>query len=61
VLTTTVVVEDVDLDRDMDLGLHFRLGETSLTCDSVTATLLGELYSGISIEGSDAVRMVSGH
>ena len=51
-------VEDVDLDGDMDLVFHFRLGDTSLTCGSMTGTLTGERYDGIPVEGTDSVRMV---
>jgi hypothetical protein len=52
--------EDVDGDGDIDLVLHFRLGETDLTCDSVEATLTGETFDGQAIEGTDSVRMVEG-
>ncbi|MEE8568320.1 MAG: hypothetical protein V3S81_06895, partial [Anaerolineales bacterium] len=50
--------EDVDEDGDMDLVFHFRLGDTSLTCESTMGTLTGETYDGLPIEGSDSVRMV---
>ncbi|MFB6296270.1 MAG: hypothetical protein ABEH66_05450 [Halobacteriales archaeon] len=50
--------EDVDNDGDTDLVLHFELGETDLTCDSVNGTLIGETYDGVAIEGTDSVRMV---
>lgn len=52
--------EDVDGDGDIDLVLHFRFGETDLTCDSVEATLTGETFDGQAIEGTDSVRMVEG-
>lgn len=51
-------VEDVDLDGDLDLVLHFLLIESNLTCESVEGTLTGELFDGTPIEGMDAVRMV---
>jgi hypothetical protein len=50
--------EDVDGDGDIDLIFHFRLGETNLTCDSVTGTLIGSTFGGRPIEGTDAVRMI---
>ena len=52
-------VEDVDLDGDMDLVFHFRLGDTALTCESTEGTLTGETYDGMSIEGSDSIRMIN--
>lgn len=52
--------EDVDSDGDMDLVLHFRLGETDLACASTEGTLTGETFDGRAIEGTDAVRMVEG-
>ncbi len=50
--------EDVDGDGDTDLVVHFRLGETNLTCDSTEGTLTGETFDGRVIEGTDSVRMV---
>ena len=52
--------EDVDGDGDTDLVLHFRLGDTSLACDSTEGTLTGATFDGQAIEGTDAVRMVGG-
>ena len=52
--------EDVDSDGDTDLVLHFRLGETDLTCSSTGGILIGETFDGQPIEGTDAVRMVGG-
>ena len=49
---------DVDEDGDMDLEFHFRLGDTALTCESTMGMLIGEIYAGIPIEGSDSVRMI---
>jgi hypothetical protein len=50
--------EDVDGDGDIDLLYHFRLSETTLTCDSTQGTLIGETYDGLAIEGTDSIRMV---
>ena len=49
--------EDVDIDGE-DLVLHFRLGETSLTCDSTEGTLTGETFDDQAIKGTDNVRMI---
>jgi phosphate/phosphite/phosphonate ABC transporter binding protein len=51
--------EDVDLDGDMDLVFHFRLGDTDLVCWSTEGTLKGWTYDGLPIEGTDSVRMVT--
>ena len=51
-------VEDVDLDGDMDLVFHFRVGDTSLTCDSTEGTLMGRTFTGSAIVGTDSVRMI---
>ncbi len=50
--------EDVDDDGDTDLVVHFRLGDTGLTCDSGEGTLEGETFDGQAITGTDAVRMI---
>jgi hypothetical protein len=50
--------EDVDSDGDTDLVLHFRLGDTGVTCDSMEGTLEGETFDGQAITGTDAVRMI---
>ena len=50
--------EDVDGDGDTDLVLHFRLGDTDLTCGSTEGTLTGETFDGQAIEGTDTVRTV---
>jgi len=43
----------------MDLVFHFRLGDTSLTCNSTGGTLTGGTIERQAIEGSDAVRMIN--
>jgi len=50
--------EDVDNDGDTDLLFHFRLGDSSLTCDSIEGTLLGATFDGSAIVGTDSVRMI---
>ncbi len=50
--------EDVDGDGDIDLVLHFRQGDTDLTCSSTEGVLSGKTFDGQPIQGTDAVRMV---
>jgi hypothetical protein len=50
--------DDVDGDGDIDLVFHFRLGETTLTCESTAGTLRGETFDGQAIGGTDTVRMI---
>jgi hypothetical protein len=50
--------EDVDEDSDTDLVLHFRLGDTDLTCNSTGGTLTGETFDGQTIAGTDSVNMI---
>jgi len=52
--------EDVDGDGDTDLVLHFRLGDTTLTCGSTEGSLTGVTFGGMAIELTDSVRMVDG-
>jgi hypothetical protein len=51
-------VEDVNGDELRDLVLHFRLGETDLTCDSIGGLLLGTASHGHALIGGDHIRMV---
>jgi hypothetical protein len=50
--------DDVDGDGDIDLVFHFRLGDTTITCESTTGTLRGETFDAQAIRGTDAVRMI---
>ena len=52
--------KDVNRDGDTDLLFHFKLGDTSLTCDSTDATLVGETFDGQAIVGVDSSRMIGG-
>ena len=44
---------DVNGDGILDLVLHFRLNETTLTCDSTEASLIAYTYDGNVIYGTD--------
>lgn len=49
--------KDVDHDGDLDLLFHFRLGDTSLTCDEDVVSLTGEVLGGIPlVVGSDRIQ-----
>ncbi len=50
-------LEDVDGDGDADLVAHFPVAGLSLTTADSSALLTGELYTGESVEGTDAVRV----
>jgi YVTN family beta-propeller protein len=49
--------KDVDRDGDLDLVFHIRLGDTSLTCASTEATLMGATFAGQTISGTDMLIM----
>ena len=51
--------KDADGDGETDLVLHFRLGDSSLTCASIEATLTGVTFEGQPVEGAGNVRMVA--
>jgi hypothetical protein len=50
--------KDVDADGDTDLVLHFRVGDTGLTCVDDYAWLIGRTYDGELFKGVDAIRTV---
>lgn len=52
-------VQDVDVDGDMDMLLHFRIQETGIACGDMTATLVGETFGGDAITGADSVEIVN--
>ncbi len=49
-------VSDVDGDGDLDLLLHFRIGETGIACGDSSADLTGQTFGGQLIIGSDAIK-----
>ncbi len=51
--------EDVDNDGDLDLVFHFRLGDTTLTCDATQGTLTGVTDYGQEILGTDTLEMIN--
>ena len=51
-------VADVDRDGDQDLVLHFRIQETGIACTDTQATLVGELYDGSEVTGTDSITTV---
>jgi hypothetical protein len=50
--------EDVDSDGDVDLLFHFKTQELNLDSSSTEATLAGETFDGVSIQGTDTVNIV---
>jgi len=51
--------KNVDGDGDTDLVFHIRLGDTALICESVEGIIKGETFDGLSIKGTDGIRMIS--
>lgn len=49
---------DVDYDGDMDMLLYFNIKDLSLDANSTEATLTGETYEGMDIQGTDSVSIV---
>ena len=51
-------VADFDSDGDSDLLLHFSTQNTGIACADTQATLVGELYDGTDITGTDSITTV---
>jgi len=51
-------MKDVDSDGDLDLLFHFKTQELNLDENSIEATLIGNLYDGAPIQGTDTVNIV---
>ena len=47
--------EDIDGDGTLDVMLHFRLGDTTLTCESTQATLTGQTFDSNLFIGADSI------
>jgi hypothetical protein len=51
-------VQDVDGDGDMDVVFHFNTQDSGIACDDTDATLTGETFGGVTVTGSDSVKIV---
>jgi hypothetical protein len=51
-------LEDTNQDGRVDLLIHVRFGDTTLTCSSVSVVFTAETQTGQPISGSDAIFMV---
>lgn len=51
-------VEDVDLDGDMDLVLHFRPCDAGIRCDDASVSLHGRTFDGRAVSGADSITTV---
>ncbi|GMQ45642.1 hypothetical protein [Vibrio sp. 10N] len=52
-------MEDVDLDGDLDLILHFKTQDTGIQCGDTQAILNGKTYEDRTIEGVDLIHTVA--
>jgi murein DD-endopeptidase MepM/ murein hydrolase activator NlpD len=52
------VLQDVDVDGDLDLVVHFKIDELGLAEGINKLKLIGYTYEGVLIKGSDSVRVV---
>lgn len=53
-----VALEDVDLDGDIDMILHFNTRHTGIVCGDTAAFLTGKTLGGQTVQASDSVRTV---
>ncbi|MBI4590387.1 MAG: LamG domain-containing protein [Candidatus Rokubacteria bacterium] len=49
-------LEDVDLDGDTDMILHFNTQDTRIQCGDTSASLTGQTISGQALEGADSIK-----
>ena len=61
VLATRYRVKDVDRDGDEDLVMYFRIQQAGIDCSNTEATLLGELYDGTQVVGTDYIKTKNCH
>jgi hypothetical protein len=54
-MATRYRVKDVDRDGDEDLLMYFRIQQAGIDCSSTEATLIGALYDGTHILGTDYI------
>lgn len=47
-----------DVDGDTDKILHFNTQDTGIACGDTSASLTGETFGGLTIEGSDSIKTV---
>jgi hypothetical protein len=51
-------IDYVDRDGDLDLLLYFKIQELDLNAGSTEATLFGETFDGIPIQGTDTLKII---
>jgi len=51
-------LEDVDLDGDSDLIIHFQTSQTGIRCGDLNAVLKAKTITGEDLAGNDAIRTV---
>ena len=56
-MATRYRVKDVDRDGDDDLLMYFRIEQAGIDCSDTEATLIGALYDGTHITGTDYIQI----